>query len=249
MRLTLFKLTAIVIACAGWSGSLCGAQEKSESSGPVLPRRSPGRVAEVMPWQAEANIKARLETLRAARIKAIELRGGLIDQDIIEELVKDEQDGTGPVRWRKVVARSAFDRFAFGSMGNAESARAHGEAVLAQLIDQMDHVRKLTPVEKQKLLLAGRGDLKRLFDRIEDRRRTFESLRTDVDRCRELLGTLEPLHRRLVRGPFEAESLFFKTLKKFVNEDKRRRGGEEVPTTPRLEPTAIVPVRGGFTGR
>ena len=123
------------------------------------------------------------------------------------------EESCGPVGLRPLCVRQH---------GEAASARVHGEAVLAQLFDQIEHVRKLTPVEKQKPVLAGRGDLKRLFDRIEDRRRTFESLRTDVDRCERFLVTLEPLRRRLVRGPIEAESLFFKTLKKLVNEDKRK---------------------------
>ena len=51
----------------------------------------------------------------------------------------------------------------------------------------------LTPVQKNKLLLAGRRDIKRLLDRIEDEPKTFEHLRTDLTRCQEFLMQLQPL--------------------------------------------------------
>ena len=51
----------------------------------------------------------------------------------------------------------------------------------------------LTPVQKNKLPLAGRRDIKRLLDRIEDERKTFEHLRTDLTRCQGFLMQLQPL--------------------------------------------------------
>jgi hypothetical protein len=141
-----------------------------------------------------------------------------------EETAEDGDDQAGSSR---LIAREAFDLTLFGTTGDIPSARDHLETLLTRKIDGVDRLSRITPMQQRKLLLAGRGDIKRLLDRVEDERKKFEKLRTDPARCEEFLEQLRPLSMRLFRGPFGSESLFAKTLKKLRNEENLVRGEQE----------------------
>ena len=51
---------------------------------------------------------------------------------------------------------------------------------------RIDAVNRLTPGQRQKLELAGRGDIKHFFDQVEAKRREFEEVRNDLQKCRAL---------------------------------------------------------------
>jgi hypothetical protein len=117
-----------------------------------------------------------------------------------------------------LVAPEAFDFNLFGSTGDVHSARTHLETMLNSKIDAIGRVSHITAVQKKKLLLAGRGDIKRLIDWVEDERKTFAQMRTDLTRCEEFLTQLEPLRWKIFHGPFGPESLVAKTLNKMRDE-------------------------------
>jgi hypothetical protein len=224
------RLALIALACAGWMAGVGQAQET------LPPRSSPSaarlrdRVATLIRREAEAQINARQDEF--ARLKAIppgpELRIRFGPRRRIPLWVRVRPDGEGadgdaPGLKDVVVAEEVFDNFMFGSTGDAESGRAHAAKLLDRLVDQFGSSRLLTPAQRQKLRLAGRGDIKRLFDQIEEERRKFEALRSDPDKCEQFLDDLLPLRQSLQRGPFETDSLFSKTLKKLVDDEKRAR--------------------------
>jgi hypothetical protein len=128
----------------------------------------------------------------------------------------DEPGENPPAHPRHIISRGAFDLFLFGSTARSNSGRLYMHRLLSQKIDELERSQPLTPDERRRLTLAGRGDIVRLFDRIEAERRTFESIRTsgDVDRCERFFASLLPLRRTLPRGPFGPDSLFAKTFKK-----------------------------------
>jgi hypothetical protein len=71
----------------------------------------------------------------------------------------------------------------------------------------------LTEGQQQKLLLAGRGDIKRLLDRIFDARRQFLEEGAGLDRPahnRRLSSITEPFRETEMIGPFRDGSLFLK---------------------------------------
>jgi hypothetical protein len=119
-------------------------------------------------------------------------------------------------RPRAIVSGETFDRFLFGSTASSGAGRASLHALLARRIDELDCARRLTPAQRRKLTLAGRGDIAHLFDRIESQRRTFETIRKsgDLDACERFFAGLLPLRRTLPRGPFGPDSLLAKTLRK-----------------------------------
>ena len=103
---------------------------------------------------------------------------------------------TGRKRARRrqfVVAEETFDRWLFGSTGDADSGRAYLESLLQRKVEDVNQVRELSLAQRKKLVLAGRGDIKRLFDRIEDERKEFRRIRTEAERCGEFLRELQPL--------------------------------------------------------
>jgi hypothetical protein len=81
-------------------------------------------------------------------------------------------------------------------------------------------VNHLTEADRAKLRVAGRGDIKRFFDQVEDRRRDFEVDRRPFKTGLVALRRLEPLSRLYQDGPFGDSSLFAKTLRK-INDDRK----------------------------
>ena len=90
-----------------------------------------------------------------------------------EELNLDDDEGPPPGPNAAFNARY-FDELVFGKRDSA-AARRELNRHLRQKIAETDLVCGLTERQRQKLSLAGRGDLKRLFDRIDERRRKLLS--------------------------------------------------------------------------
>ncbi|MGC8639413.1 MAG: hypothetical protein ACP5XB_05990 [Isosphaeraceae bacterium] len=269
MRLALFKLTAIVIACAGWAALQCKAQETHVAQERAPSRRSPDRVTELIRREAVARIQVqekvfqRLELLPpgppVVRVRPLQVQpagravrfarpGVPIILEVVDDPDAQETDENAPTRKRRV-AQVCFDLLVYGNGLNAGLARARCENILAHLIDQIDRTQSLSPMQRNKLLLAGHRDMKRLFDLAEDQRKTFESLRTDADRCAEFLVSLRPLFPRLRGNPLGAGSLFSKTLRKIVNEDKRMKAAENALAPLWGDFPAVGGARRGYTGR
>ncbi|SRR5579883_2554871 len=116
------------------------------------------------------------------------------------------------------------ERSLLGRVGGADKARARLEARLAWEIDRIDRTYGLGPEQKHKLEIAGRGDIKRLFDDIQKQKELLESARGDLLRYRAILreAYLKPLrvdaHLLFIDG-----SLFVKTLKTTLNPAQRAR--------------------------
>src|SRR5262245_38079822 len=85
-----------------------------------------------------------------------------------------EEEAPNPapaVRMHAFVMNDAqFDQWVFGNMGlaNAAAARNRLDSLLTLNVDDLERTCGLTLIQKKKLLLAGRGDIKRFFDRIEE---------------------------------------------------------------------------------
>src|SRR5262245_3308279 len=69
-----------------------------------------------------------------------------------------------------------FDQATLGAKGPEAlaAARRRLDGLLAARISGMDSICELSATQKQKLELAGRGDLKQLFDRVEKSRKEFQ---------------------------------------------------------------------------
>jgi hypothetical protein len=117
-----------------------------------------------------------------------------------------------------VVARENFERRVFGDREPKRERWNHLEDLLFSKIQAADQKHKLTDPQRAKLQLAGRGDIKRFFDRVEDGRAEFELNRVGFKNGIAALQRLKPLADGYYQGPFGYGSLFAKTLRRINHE-------------------------------
>ncbi len=144
---------------------------------------------------APANAKARAQALAQARARR----------------------AVPAIRRNLVLDRANFDRYVFGNMTTEALRRDWLDAKLDEMAERAVWRHLLTPADREKLLLAGRGDVKRFFDQVETRRAEFDRVRANLNAAIGLLnGTLQPLCREFQHGPFGDGSLYVKTLTKIL---------------------------------
>lgn len=117
-------------------------------------------------------------------------------------------------------ATEAFDQLVFGGPGVDPIAAAQYrlDATLRDKIVLIDRVCGLTEDQKQKLHLAGSGDIHRFLRLATEKRKAFELVRYDnaavINALRRETGLLNDI---IARGLFRAGSLFDKTAKRTIN--------------------------------
>jgi hypothetical protein len=159
-----------------------------------------------------------------ARRRAI-LLDAQVAQDLQLRVVLAAQGAEQAERRAGVVVQAAriqqqFDRLVFQQDGgSAAGARRRLDAQLAAQIRDVDRECTLTEAQKQKLRLAGRGDIKRFFDRYEDAERQFQSASQDRQNLEKVLRDIRPLQmtlhassQDLQTGLFHEDSLLVKAL-------------------------------------
>lgn len=112
-----------------------------------------------------------------------------------------------------------FDSQVFGGSGpqHVEESRKRAELSIDRKLAPIDWACNLTGAQKEKLKLAGRGDIDRLFRKIGEHRKSFERKavgKQDINTYAQLCGEAQAAKSMLDAGPFLDDSLFVKTLKK-----------------------------------
>jgi len=97
------------------------------------------------------------------------------------------------------------------------------ETLLEQKIAVVDRVCALKDTQKQTLLLAGRGDNKRIMDRFEKIEMQFQLVKNDPDKVNALEREVEPFTRGSRPGFRNDGSLFVKTLERTLTADQFAR--------------------------
>jgi len=153
-----------------------------------------------------------------------------IDREPIEP-VDEEGEAAARVPAPRVqmvcLDRENFDRWLFGGRGDDGSKREWLHHRLDIKVERAALRGRLRPSHVAKLRLAGRGDIKRFHDRVEEMRAEFDGLRTDLGRGQQFLNRdLKPLTEEFQIGPFGDGSLFAKTLTKIEEETGASRPGK-----------------------
>src|SRR5207248_5630599 len=107
--------------------------------------------------------------------------------------------------------------------GNAGVARNRLDSLLTLHVDDLERTCGLTPVQKKKLLLAGRGDIKRFFDRVEELRKKFDKVKNDQNAFAQIWQEIQPLQATFNAGLFGEESIFAKALKTTLSPEQTAR--------------------------
>ena len=122
-----------------------------------------------------------------------------------------------------VVEPENFDRWLFAEDRAEADRHRHLNDILRSKVNVAASAHQLTDEQRAKLRLAGRGDIKRFFDQVEDRRRDFENERHNFRAGFAALQRLEPLTQMYREGAFGDGSLFAKTFSKINNDQKADR--------------------------
>jgi hypothetical protein len=96
--------------------------------------------------------------------------------------------------------------------GNEGHGRDWLDASLSQKIDEIGKICGLSEMQKQKLNLAGKGDIQRIVSRVDDLKAKVQSGALTQEQFSALFQETRPLHEALQQGLFGSGSLFHKTL-------------------------------------
>ena len=117
-----------------------------------------------------------------------------------------------------MLERENFDRWFFGDRNNETGRWNHLEDRLFVKIRAAARTHMLTESQQAKLRLAGKGDIKRFFDQVDDERSSFEIDRMSLDTGKAALRRIKPLEDAYDQGPFGDASLFDKLLHRICRE-------------------------------
>ena len=119
-----------------------------------------------------------------------------------------------------VVADENFDQWVFGGRGNAANIRKRFDSQLTLQVEELERMCGLSETQKKKLQLAGRGDIKRLFDQVEERRKKFQLVKNDQNKFNEFWQDVQPFQVVFSQGAFGPGSFFNKTLKNTLTSEQ-----------------------------
>ena len=125
------------------------------------------------------------------------------------------------------VSSTQFDAWVFGNIALPRRVGAPEggpnrliESQLILRIDEIDRACKVRPDQRAKLMLAGRGDVKRFMDRVDEKRKKFEEVRKDQNKFGMFYQELQPLRLAFSGGLFGTGSLLEKTLRRTLDEEQ-----------------------------
>ncbi len=125
------------------------------------------------------------------------------------------------------ISSDNFDRWVFDDTRSDEGRKNHLGHLLTEKLHEVRSQGELEPEQLRKLRLAGDGDIKRYFDRVEASRGEFEAVRQDYTAGRLALVQLESLATDYQNGPFGRDSFFSKTLRKIRGDEKAAASGRK----------------------
>jgi hypothetical protein len=132
------------------------------------------------------------------------------------ELRAEEDEDAAVLFAQSQLSIEDFDRDVFGGAEReAERSRKLFEIILTLKLASFDWPCGMTDVQKQKVQLAGRGDIERSFARVGEHRRKFDSMgesEPDDGRWGRQMAEVRAAKAIIETDPFSNGSLFLKTL-------------------------------------
>ena len=110
------------------------------------------------------------------------------------------------------INQATFDQWIYGNRLRNGTALDYLESVLAVKFAEVDRACTLAEPQKQRLMLAGHGDIKRFHDRVAEVHADFERYKRDQARMNELFQQTIPLATALNAGLFGDGSIFAKAI-------------------------------------
>jgi hypothetical protein len=204
---------------------------------------APAALAQAKPDKAMETILNEVEAAERRRLTILESLKRDQEQRAIERQKVAERNAADPRRRRPapplpadeppaqamvVVRESDLDLSIFGNVESLEARRYRLERLLAKQIEQGARNSPMTDAQKTKLALAGKGDIKKFFDRVEGVHQRCGGayvMTVDEEVFRGLQGELQALRTLCKDGPFGDGSLFAKALRTIREREQAARRG------------------------
>jgi hypothetical protein len=142
------------------------------------------------------------------------------------------QEDDEPDEQAQLPGQAQFDsrQFAHRIFGSelVESARARLDIELQIQVRRLDRQYALTDAQKDKLLLAGQGDIKRAFDRVDELKQRFELLQNDHNGAADCWAQARNIHSDLAGGLFGPGSLLSKSIATTITVDQIARAEKRI---------------------
>lgn len=133
----------------------------------------------------------------------------------------DEQPTTQPAQNFQVnVMNINVDQQIFQTQTSEQFARDELKSNLQLQIESIDLLCHLNESQKQKLLLAAKGDMTRFFSAVSELRQKYTQVKNDGNVWNEFWQRVQPLQMKYNLGLFQENSLFEKTLHSTLNEEQ-----------------------------
>jgi len=172
-----------------------------------------------------------IETYSAMRLSFIDMRTCLItlgllgmvqsasaQDDLNDDVV--EAPVAAAAQPGFMIAEENFNVWVFGNSRDPQTARTRLETQIKLQIDEVARVTHLTDSQRKKLELAGKGDVKRFFDLVEEKRKGFKAVQNDQNKFNDFYQELRIIQTKMSAGLYGPESIYSRTLKRTLNPDQ-----------------------------
>ena len=161
--------------------------------------------------------------LAAALLAALGSGGTCWSQVTVGEEEVENNAVPQPAQAVFMMTDDQFDQWVFGGPRNSRAGRNKLDSLLTLQVDDVARMCTLSEAQKKKLLLAGRGDIKRFFDQVEEKRQKFGKVKNDKTKFNEIYQELVPLQAALNSGLFGDGSIYSKTIRRVLSEEEDAR--------------------------
>lgn len=150
------------------------------------------------------------QVIVAARADVVNLDVANADDD-----GEDDDDDEKPRQQQEQfeIDPSNFDQWVFGNVGNRDAGIQRMNSMLELRCDAVDRACSLSPEQKDKIQLAGRGDIQRYLNQVELVRDKFMAVRKDQNRFNQIWQDISPLQQRLNSGFFNDDTMLVKIIR------------------------------------
>ncbi len=161
-------------------------------------------------WRALSALAALLFVAQAAHAQD--------DYDVPDDATPDPNMMAGGMVVMQQNNVEMFDQWVFNRVGGAGQARNKMASQLNLKLDEVERVCGLATAQKKKLDLAGKGDVKRFFDLVDETRRKYQKM--PANQNNNIWNDIQPLQAKYMGGLFDPGSLFMKTLHATLSPDQ-----------------------------
>lgn len=122
-----------------------------------------------------------------------------------------------------ILNEQQFNSWAFGNANSSNNARESLDTQLTVYLNDIERSCQLPPYQREKLELAGRGDIERFFALVDQKRDQLQGKAFDQNKISDVYQELQPIQQRFNQGLFEGDSLLAKTAATILDTDQATR--------------------------